>query len=103
MNYFFNPKARVEHLEHAAYYESRQQSLGARYLAAFNAAMDKVCAAPHCYKIEFPPNIRRYRVSGFSYNILYRQVNTDVDVCWLLPRIAVAPITGLIGFSRTKN
>ncbi len=72
MNYFFNPQARIEHLEHVAYYESRRQGLGARYLAAFNAAMAHVRAAPHRYKIEFPPNIRRYRVPGFPYNILYR-------------------------------
>lgn len=80
MNYFFNPTARVEHLEHVAYYESQQQGLGARYLAAFNAAMVKVCASPHRYKIEFLPNIRRYRVPGFPYNILYRQVDADVEV-----------------------
>lgn len=85
MNYFFNPRARIEHLEHVAYYESRQQGLGARYLTAFNAAMVHVCAAPHRYKIEFPPNIRRYRVPGFPYNILYRQAGTDVEV------LAVAP------------
>ena len=94
MSYFFNPKARVEHLEHVAYYESSQQGLRARYLAAFNAAMVKVCAFPHRYKIEFPPNIRRYRLPGFPYNTLYRQAGTDVEVlvvashrrrpdCWL--------------------
>ena len=70
MSYFFNPAARVEHLEHVAYYESRQSGLGARYLAAFDAAMVKVCEAPHRYKVEFPPDIRRYRVPGFPYNIL---------------------------------
>lgn len=80
MSYFFNPKARVEHLEHVAYYESRQQGLGARYLAAFNAAMVKVCASPHRYKIEFPPTIRRYRLPGFPYNILYRQSGADVEM-----------------------
>jgi hypothetical protein len=80
MNYFFHPKARVEHLEHVAYYESRQKGLGARYLAAFNAAMTKVCASPHRYKIEFLPDIRRYRVPGFPFNILYRQEDKDVEV-----------------------
>jgi hypothetical protein len=78
VSYFFNPAARVEHLEHVAYYESRQSGLGARYLAAFDAAMVKVCEAPHRYKVEFPPDIRRYRVPGFPYNILYRQVGVGV-------------------------
>ncbi|MEQ1531185.1 MAG: type II toxin-antitoxin system RelE/ParE family toxin [Methylococcales bacterium] len=85
MNYFFNPKARAEHLEHVAYYESRQPGLGARYLAAFNAAMVNVCTAPHRYKIEFPPNIRRYRVLGFPYNILYRQTGMDIEVLVVAP------------------
>ncbi len=81
MNYFFNPEARAEHLEHVAYYESRQPGLGARYLAAFNAAMVNVCTAPHRYKVEFPPNIRRYRVLGFPYNILpdYPQPSATFD------------------------
>jgi hypothetical protein len=45
VSYFFNPAARIEYLEHVAYYESRQPGLGARYLAAFDAAMVKVCEA----------------------------------------------------------
>lgn len=74
MNYFFHPAARIEHLEHLAFYESRKPGLGVRYLAAFEAAMSKVCDAPHRYKIEYPPEIRRYRVRGFPYNILYRAI-----------------------------
>ena len=47
--------------------------------------MIKVCEAPHRYKVEFPPDIRRYRVPGFPYNILYRQVGTDVEVLVVAP------------------
>ena len=85
MSYFFNPAARVEYLEHVAYYESRQPGLGARYLAAFDAPMVKECEAPHRYKVESPPNIRRYRVPGFPYNIHYRQVGADVEVLVVAP------------------
>ena len=85
MNYCFNPSARVEYLEHVAYYESQQAGLGARYLAAFDAAMAKVCEAPHRYLVEFPPNIRRYRVPGFPYNILYRQVGADIEILVIAP------------------
>ena len=46
MSYFFNEAARVEHLEHVAYYESCQIGLGARYLMAFDVAMGAVCEAP---------------------------------------------------------
>ncbi len=85
MSYFFNPAARIEYLEHVAYYESRQPGLGARYLVAFDTAMAKVCEAPHRNKIEFPPYIRRYRVPGFPYNILYRQVGADVEILVVAP------------------
>ena len=80
MNYFFNPTARAELLEHVAYYESRQEGLGKRYLAAFISSMSKVCEAPNRYKVEFPPDIRCYRVIGFPYNILYRLVGSEIEV-----------------------
>jgi toxin ParE1/3/4 len=85
MSYFFNPKARIEHLEHVAYYESRQEGLGRRYLSAFTLTMTKICAAPHRHKIVFPPDIRRYRIAGFPYNILYRQKGTDIEVLVVAP------------------
>ena len=50
MSYFFNPSARVEHLEHVAYYESQRLGLGARYIATFDMAMSKICKAPQHYK-----------------------------------------------------
>jgi toxin ParE1/3/4 len=85
VSYFFNPSARVEHLEHVAYYEAQKPGLGARYLAAFEAAMVKVCDDPQRYRIEFPPDLRRYRVPGFPYNIIYRQSGVDVEVLVVAP------------------
>ena len=85
MSYFFNDAARVEHLEHVAYYESCQTGLGVRYLMAFDAAMDAVCEASDRYRIEFPPAIRKYRLRGFPYNILYRIVDSDIEVLVVAP------------------
>jgi hypothetical protein len=85
MNFVFHEAARVEHLEHVAYYEDRQPGLGARYLAAFEAAMVNVCDAPDRYRVEFPPSIRRFRVPGFPFNILYRQVGADIEVLVIAP------------------
>ena len=85
MSYFFNEAARVEPLEHVAYYEACQIGLGARYLVAFDAAMEKVCSTPDRYRVEFPPDIRRYRVPGFPYNILYRLAGSDVEVLVVAP------------------
>ena len=85
MSYFFHEAARTEHLEHVAYYEERQLGLGARYLAAFDIALVQVCAEPDRYRIEFPPAIRRFRVPGFPYNVLYRQVGADIEVLVIAP------------------
>lgn len=65
MSYFFNEAARVEHLEHVAYYEERRPGLGARYLAAFDAAMVKVCENPERYCVELHPGIRRFEFRAF--------------------------------------
>lgn len=80
MSYFFSEAARVEHLEHVAYYESCQTGLGARYLLAFDEVMRNVCEAPERYRVEFPPAIRKYRMPGFPYNVLYRMVEADIEV-----------------------
>ena len=80
MSYFFSEAARDEHLEHVAYYESCQTGLGARYLLAFDAVMQAVCEAPERYRIELPPSIRKYRVPGFPFNILYRIVDSGIEV-----------------------
>ena len=85
MGYFFGEEARIEHLEHVAYYESQRSGLGARYLAAFDAAMVTVCENPARFRIEFPPGVRRYRVPGFPYNILYRQSGADIEVLVVAP------------------
>ena len=85
MSYFFNEAARIEHLEHVAYYEEQRRGLGARYLTAFEAAMVKVCENPERCRVEFAPGIRRYRVPGFPYNILYRLSGTDIEVLVVAP------------------
>ena len=85
MSYYFNEAARIEHLEHVAYYESCQTGLGGRYLSAFDDAMDIVCQSPDRYRVEFAPDIRKFRVPGFPYNILYRTVASDVEVLVVAP------------------
>jgi plasmid stabilization system protein ParE len=85
VSYFFNEAARVEHLEHVAYYETCRIGLGARYLSAFDEAMDKICQSPDRFRVEFSPDIRKFRVSGFPYNILYRLVGSDVEVLVVAP------------------
>jgi toxin ParE1/3/4 len=85
VSYFFADAARVEHLEHVAYYEEQRAGLGARYLAAFETAMVAICEHPERFRVERAPDIRRYRVPGFPYNILYRQAGVDVEVLVVAP------------------
>ncbi|MES3001421.1 MAG: type II toxin-antitoxin system RelE/ParE family toxin [Pseudomonadota bacterium] len=85
MSYFFSEEARLEHLEHVAYYEERQAGLGARYLAAFELAMVKICENPQRYRVEISPEIRRLRVPGFPYNILFRHDGSDVEILVVAP------------------
>lgn len=80
MSYFFHPDARVEHLEHVAFYESRQPGLGGRYLSAFESAMAQVCKTPYRFAVEHPPEIRRRRIAGFPYNVLYRSVRDEIEI-----------------------
>lgn len=80
MNYFFSEAARVEHLEHIAYYEAQRPGLGARYLAAFETAMAAVCQNPQRFRVELPPDIRRNLVPVFPYSIIYRQTGMDIEV-----------------------
>ena len=85
MKYFFNEAARDEHLEQVAYYESCQVGLGVRYLMAFDTSMKAICESPERYRIELPPSIRKFRVPGFPFNILYRTVGSDIEVLVVAP------------------
>jgi plasmid stabilization system protein ParE len=80
VNYFFSEAARAEHLEHVAFYEERRAGLGARYLAAFDLAIDRICAHPEQFPVAHPPAIRRLRLPGFPYTVLYRIDETGIEV-----------------------
>ena len=80
MNYFFSEAARAEHLEQVAYYEERRAGLGAKYLSAFDVAISRVCEHPGRFPVEHPSGIRRIRIPGFPFNILYRIVGDEIDV-----------------------
>lgn len=47
--------------------------------------MVKVCENPERYRVELAPSIRRCRVMGFPYNVLYRQSGGDFEVLVVAP------------------
>jgi len=79
MSYFFNPSARVEHLEHVAYYQSKRLGLGARYIATFDMAMSKICKSPQHYKKAMILNIHSFIV-GETYTLVEKKVITNVQI-----------------------
>lgn len=85
MSYFFSEGARVEHLEHIAYYEEQRIGLGARDLSAFEAAMVNVVKIQICFALNLLPVSGGVEYRGFPYNILYRQSGTEIEVLVVAP------------------
>lgn len=80
MNYYFHAAARVEQLDHVAFYESRLPGLGGEYLAEFEAAAQLITEGPERFRIDTPPEIRRYHLSRFPVIIHYRLVKESVQI-----------------------
>lgn len=80
MIYRFHPAAEAEHYETIRFYESRGIGLGGDYLLEFEQVMKHVVEAPHRYRIERKPNIRRASLMRFSYKIIYRELERHVQV-----------------------
>ncbi len=98
MSYFFSEGARVEHLEHVAYYEEQRPGLGVRYLAAFESAMVEVCENPDRFRVELPPGIRRHRVPGFPYTFSIASRARGLK-CWWSRLIGDGRAIGWAGFN----
>lgn len=70
MSFRFHPQA-LEELEQAArHYEERQPGLGGRFVAAIEAAIDSVVAAPETWPLLATP-VRRRLTRVFPYALLY--------------------------------
>jgi toxin ParE1/3/4 len=80
VKYFFHPDVAAEHLAEVAFYESRRKGLGSRYLASFNAAMERVCRDPKQFRIECEPDFRRIPLRGFPFAIIYRDVGGQIQI-----------------------
>ena len=80
MNWRLHPDAAVEHEEQVAYYEERRVGLGARYHSATMLAITSACQTPFRFRIVRPPNIRKVSLRGFPYSVIYREVDSVVQV-----------------------
>jgi hypothetical protein len=75
VSYYFHPVAEAEHFEAIAFFESGQPGLGAAYLAELEELMTIVAHAPHRYRVERNPNIRRVFLKQFPFNVIFRDVS----------------------------
>ena len=60
--------------------KSLRAELGIRFHEAFKVVIANVCEMPAQSRIEFPPAIRRARVQGFPYNVIFREVDGKIQV-----------------------
>jgi hypothetical protein len=80
VNYGFHPAAEAEHLEQIAFYELRQQGLGAKSRDRFLQMMTDVCATAARFSIEYPPDIRRARLQPFPLKIVFPEYDARIQV-----------------------
>lgn len=96
MSYRFHPAAEAEHFETIEFFESRGQGLGMAYVLEFERAMDRIVEAPHRYRIERKPNIRRLSLVRFPLKVIFRELSGSVQVL-AYPTSAAAQATGQAG------
>ena len=80
MIHAFHPEAAAEYAEHVAFYKSLRTELGMRFHEAVKAVIASVCEMPAHYRAEFPPDIRKARVKGFPYNVIFREVEGGIQI-----------------------
>jgi toxin ParE1/3/4 len=80
VNYRLHPDAALEHEEQITYYEERRAGLGRMYHLAMLRAIERASGAPHRFKIVRHPNLRKVSLRGFPFSVIYREVDSMVQV-----------------------
>ena len=80
MSYGLHPEAAEEHTRQVAYYEETQAGLGRRYHAEFLEVVAFVCVGPARSRNVLAPDIRRAVFKLFQFNVIYREVDGQVQV-----------------------
>lgn len=80
MSVWFHPAAEAEHLDHVAYYESRQRGLGSGYLAEFDRVLAAIGEGPHHFPLIGTGHIRRAHLRRFPFTVLFREAGRDLQI-----------------------
>jgi plasmid stabilization system protein ParE len=78
-SYFFHPEAITEADVAAVFYEERQKGLGARFVAALDDAIDRICRNPKIYK-QVEAGARKCRLMRFPYGVIFREGEEAIEI-----------------------
>jgi toxin ParE1/3/4 len=94
----FRPEAAAE-LRHARdWYATREHGLGTEFVAAVDAAVDRVAARPLAFRLlPSVPSVRRAPLRRFPFVLLFRVLTADV-----IEVIAVAHMRRRPGYWKTR-
>ena len=76
----FRPAAAREFAADFRYYEKDYEGRGARFVAAVEATLAQVAAAPLRFPILYEPDIRSAKVKRFPYRVVFVVVDEALDV-----------------------
>jgi toxin ParE1/3/4 len=86
--YQFEPDARIEYHAAIRYYatEADDPEAAFRFVAAVEAAVAAICAAPEIWRVVEPPDVRRYVLRRFPYIFYccYRSTEKSVVIYALM-------------------
>lgn len=76
----FRPAAAREFAADFRYYEKDYPGRGIRFIAAVDAALARISAAPSRFPLLYEPDIRSTKVKHFPYRVVYVLVGEGIDV-----------------------
>lgn len=78
-NFFFHPEAEEEMKASAAFYETKINGLGDKFLDEIDYALENISVSPEAWPIYFE-NIRRFLLRRFPFGILYEIIGDSLYV-----------------------
>ena len=83
MALIYDPEARAELIEAAAYYEACRAGLGKTFLSAVEGSIDRLCRAPLRWR-KIGGRFRRCLVRRFPYGIIYTVEGKDIFIAAIM-------------------
>jgi len=71
----YDPAALDEFVEAIGYYQAQRPGLGDKFEAAVSSQIRFLLETPHAGHMVGTRGLRRFRVRGFPYNIIYRPID----------------------------